>query len=391
LSLLATAAAAALLVIFARRILPLALAGLCGLLVALGSEFAGHSHELRAYALLLLITVLFAIALEAEVERPSLRREAALAAVVAAGLLTHYFFCLSLLSGLAWLCWEPEARQVRRRAGAAVVAGTAAFLPWLPLALSQYRHDRFWWIGPFVLRQVVNTPFRIFSPLSIRTVGELVPALVLAATAVGALLLVRGSRTGRLAAVLALGPLLVAGVAWWAGMRIFATRNLLEAGPFFAVALARAIAAVPRRAMPVLALTVVAGVVAGYARSQRDSAIPYDGIAHALVAEGWRPSDPITVFGNFFAFRSPLEWYLPTRPPLARARPNGAGCRTLFVVTPGRADHGALARRAGPFTVERLHVETSIRRILSKRSRVVLTDPSRPGCAAAFTSGRYAA
>ena len=87
---------------------------------------------------------------------------------------------------LVWLWWEPEARRVRRRAGAAVLAGVAAFLPWLPHALSQYRHDRFWWIGPFVLRRVVNTPFRLFSPFSIRSVGEFVPALVLATAVIGA-------------------------------------------------------------------------------------------------------------------------------------------------------------------------------------------------------------
>jgi len=391
LSLLSTAAAAALLVIFARRTLPLVLAALSGLLVTLGSEFAGHSHELRAYALLLFITVLFALALDAEVEQPSFRREAALAAVVAAGLFTHYFFAFSLLGGLAWLWWEPEARRVRLRAGAAALAGTAMFLPWLPFALSQYHRDRFWWIGPFVLRQVVNTPFRIFSPLSIHPIGELVPELVLAATIVGALLLARGSRSGRLTAILALAPLLAAGIAWWAGMRIFATRNLLEAGPFLAIAVARAIAAVPRRAMLLVVLAVVAAVVASYARSQRGGATPYDGIARALVAEGWRPSDPITVQGDFFAFRLPLEWYLPTRPPLALARPRAAACHTLFVVTPGRAAHGALALRAGPFTVERLQVKTSISRILSEPSGATMTDPSLPGCAASVTTGRYAA
>jgi uncharacterized membrane protein len=380
LSLVATAAAAALVVVFARRILPLPLAGLCGLLVALGSQFAAHSHELRAYALLLLVTLLFAVTLDAEVERPSLRREAALAVLVAAGLLTHYFFALSLFAALVWLWFEPEAASARRRATAAVAAGAAAFLPWLPSALGQYRHDRFWWIGPLVVREVVNTPFRLFSPLQLRTVGQVVPIVVLLGALSGALLLARGSRAGRLAAVLAFGPLLVAALAWWAGVRVFATRNLLETGPFLAIALARAVAAVPRRPAAVLALCLGAAVVVGYARSQDGSATPYDSIARSLVAEGWRPADPIALYGNFFAFRSPLEWYLPARPPLALARPRPTTCRTLFLVRTGR--HVA---------VERISVQATIRRLMLRRHLVVLTDPLRRGCAHAITSGRFSA
>jgi hypothetical protein len=391
LSVLATAAGAGLLVLLARRVLPLGSAALSGLFVAMGAEFVGHGHELRAYALLIFITLLFAVVLEAEVSRPSRRREGTLAAVVAAGLLTHYFFAFCVLGGLSWLWWERDARTIRRRASTAIVAGAAVSALWLPFAIGQYRHDRFWWIGPFAIRQLVNTPFQIFSPFSLHTVGAVVPVLALAVMLIGALLLVRGGRVDRLTAILAIGPLLAAGLAWWAGLRIFATRNLVETGPFLAIALARAIAATPKRIATLLALAAAAAIVAGYVRSQRGDPTPFDAIAHALVAEGWHVRDPIAVFGSFFAFRAPLEWYLPAHPPLALSASTAGTCHALFVIK-----HRSAADRAGGvevagFAVERLTDASSIEHILLQPSRHLLADPLIHGCVRAVSSGRYSA
>jgi hypothetical protein len=76
---------------------------------------------------------------------------------------------------------------------------------------------------------------------------------------------------------------------------------------------------------------------------------PYDAMARALVADGWRSSVPIAVFGNPLRYRAPLEWYLPHRPVLALARARPGGCRLVLVVTPrGRVErervHGQLRR-----------------------------------------------
>lgn len=388
LSLAATAATAAIVVVFGRRILPLGLATLAGALVAIGSQFATQSHDLRAYALLVLFTVLLAVILDAEVGRPSRGRDAGLAACVAAGLLTHYFFAFSVIAALGWLWIEPEARRVRRRATAAIGVGACVFLAFASFVLAQYRHDRFWWIGPFVLRAVVNAPFRLFFPVTSHRVGELVPAALLVVAAFGAWRLGRRSRFGRLTAALAFGPLLAAGVAWYAGVRIFAIRNLAEIGPFFALAICGAIAALPRRLIVIATALVGAAVLGGYAWSQQTAATPYNRIAQALVAEGWRANDPIAVFGNFFAFRSPLEWYLPNRPPLALGKPTDDVCSTLFVVEHVRGRTEASALEVGGFTVERL----GARDPRSLRGARLLTDPLDPAsCTRPVTAGRFSA
>src|SRR4051812_13987563 len=106
---------AALVVDLARRVVPLPFAAFAGLFTAFGSQLVAHGRELRAYELLALLSVLFARLVLAEVETPSWARELGLAAVVAAGCLTHYFFAFSVFAVLAWLWLDPGARAVRRR------------------------------------------------------------------------------------------------------------------------------------------------------------------------------------------------------------------------------------------------------------------------------------
>jgi len=123
LSVAAGALLAALVVDVARRVVPLPLAAVAGLFVALGGQLVGHGQELRAYELLALLSLVFARCLLAEVDAPSRRRELALAATVAAGGLTHYFFAFSVLAALALLWFDRGARPVRRRATIAILAG----------------------------------------------------------------------------------------------------------------------------------------------------------------------------------------------------------------------------------------------------------------------------
>ena len=391
LSLVATGGTAAAVVLLGRRMMPIGLAALAGLLVAIGSQFAAQSHDLRAYALLVLLTVLLAAALDAEVGEPTLRHEAALAGCVAAGLLTHYFFVFSVVAAIGWLLFEPEANAVRRRTFLTMAAGAAVFLAFFSLAFAQYRHDRFWWIGPFDLRMLANTPFRLIFPVTSHQVGELVPAGLLALAAFGGWRLGRRSRRGRLVAVLAFGPLLACGVAWYAGIRIFAFRNLVETGPFFALVICGAIAALPRRLVVLAAGALAAAAVVGYIWSQRGAPTPYNRIAEALVAEGWRANDPIALYGSFFAFRSPLEWYLPNRPPLALGKPTGNACSTLFIVEQARRSQAA-ALDVGGFLVKRLLVRGYPAMIRSLQGATLLTDPIDPApCTRPVMSGRFSA
>jgi uncharacterized membrane protein len=308
---------------------------LAGLLVALGVSFVAHGQELRAYELFALLTVLFALALLAELDAPSRPREACLALATAAAALTHYFFLFSAAAAVAWLWLDPAARRIRLRATAAIGTGAVLTLPWAPFALRQVHQDRFWWIGPFSLRRVVSTPLRLFTPAFEGTyagLGLSVAALVLVAVGAWA---VRRSPSGRLAATLALLPLALAGTGWAFGWRIYAQRNLIAIGPFLAVAAAAAVSAI--RLQPALAAAAAATACAlgvSLAVSGTGHVPPYDVMARELVADGWRSSIPIVVYGNPLRYRAPLEWYLPHRPVLALAQARPGGCRVVLVVTP---------------------------------------------------------
>ena len=133
-------------------------------------------------------------------------------------------------------------------------------------------------------------------------------------------------------------------MGWAAGLRIYAVRNLTETVPFVVLAAAAALSALRRVAMPVTAAAVVAAA-AGCVSAIAPLPPQYQAVARALVAAGWRPSDPIAVFGNFFRFRAPLEWYLPHAPLLDVSRPTRARCAAVFVVTP---------ESGGAFDVDRL-------------------------------------
>jgi uncharacterized membrane protein len=333
--------------LLARRFLAETPAVLAGLLVALGVALVAHGQELRAYELFALVTVLFALALLAELDAPSRSREACLGLAAAAGALTHYFFLFSAAAAVLWLWVDPAARRIRLRASAAVAAGAVLTLPWAPYALQQLHQDRFWWIGPFTVRRFVSTPFRLFTHAYDGTHTGLalsVAALALLAAGVWA---ARHSPSGRLSAVLALLPLALAGTGWALGWRIYAQRNLIAIGPFLAVVVAAAVAAL--RVQPAVTATAgatVCALAASLAVSNIGHVPPYDVMARELVADGWQSSIPIAVYGNPLRYRAPLEWYLPNRPVLALARPRPGGCRLVLVVT-----------RRGGVLRERVHGE----------------------------------
>jgi len=334
LSVAAGAALAAATVVLARRFLDELPALAAGLLVALGGQFVAHGQELRAYELLALLVVLFALALLDEVEAPSRRREARLALVTAAGGLTHYFFAFSVAAALAWLWLDPAARRARGRATGAIAAGGAVALAWAPVALRQYHQDRFWWIGSFRLRPVVAAPLRLFTfALNGTAAGLALSVAAVLVVAAGAFALRRAPH-GRLVSTLALGPLVAAGTAWAAGLQIYSLRNLIGIGPFVAATAAGGIAALPRRRLGIAtAGALVAAVAVSLAVSEVGEVPPYDVMARALISEGWKPSIPIAVYGNPLWYRGPLEWYLPRRPVLTLARPRRSGCRVVLVVT----------------------------------------------------------
>lgn len=346
---LAGAVTAALVVVYARRMLPLWAAGAAGLLAAVGAQLVARGHELRAYALFALLSLAFAFALEAAASRPDRLRLAALAACVAAGVLTHYFFVLALVAGLLW------ARSVRL--AAACAAGLVPLLLWLPWFLEQYGNDRFSWIQGFDVLKAAAAYSAFFwnaGPLYVATgdvglgAGEAVARVALLVLVLAGSAVLARSRAGRLAAALAVVPVVAAALLWLAGADVFTTRNVLCAAPFAAIAIPAALAALPRPAAVPATAAAVALAAAGLVHERSLAPPDYDRLADALVAEGWRFEDPVAVYGgahehiqlgSAYALRSPVAWYLPGRPFL-RLPPDEAGdCDDAFVLAPsGRAE-----------------------------------------------------
>ena len=380
LSVAAGGALAALTVMLAYRFLPLGLAALSGAFVALGWQFVAHGQELRAYELLALLSVAFAVALLAELDAPSRRRGIVLALVVAAGGLTHYFFAFAVIAAGAWLVGERSLGRARLHALAAIAVGGLVPLLWAPVMATQYRADRFWWIGPFSWQRVVTTPFRLFS----RTYGHSAIGLTLSAATIavavaGFVHLGRDSRPARLIAVLALGPLCIAGALWAGGEHIFALRNLIETGPFFAIGVAAACRLLPRPASVAVAAVAAGALAVSLVVGNVSGIPPYDVMARALAREGWQPTDAVVVYGNPFSYRAPLEWYLPHQPTLDISRPLPVHCGVVYVIRPHT------------FRVERLRMRRPLAAVARFHGVTLLTDAHRRvRCAQPLRGRRFA-
>ena len=316
------------------RFVPLRLAVFVGLLTAVGGEFVWHGHELRAYELLALLAASFGLCLLAELEAPSRWREFRLAAVVVAGGSTHYFFGFGVAAALIWLWLDPGARRIRRRASAALVLGAAVALCWAPLALTQSRGNRFWWIGHFQFRTVLAVPLRLFTgAYSGQAIGLTLSLTTFAVLVIGSARLGRRSAAGRLVGALAVGPILLSAAVWAAGPPIFDFRNLIGVGPFVAVGLAAAIEGLPGRTpLGLLATLSAAAILVALALTGEHRIPAYDAIAKSLVHSGWTGTQPIAVYGDPSLYRTPLEWYLPDHPVLDIARPLPHACTTVYVI-----------------------------------------------------------
>jgi hypothetical protein len=353
----------ALAVVAASRLLPRLVALAVGLVLALSGQLAFHGTELRAYALLALLSLVFALALEAAALDPSLRRLALLGACVAAGSIVHYFFIFTVAGGLAWISTERSLRGSRGRLAVAVGGGLAALGPWLPALGEQVANGRYAWIGPFKPLKVADSYAVLFGPpssLYARGVSGEGSALVLglrlsvlALVLTGFLLLWRRSPQGRLWALLGLAPVGLAALLWLTGWRIFDARNLVGVTPFAAAAAMAALGALPRRSSRValgcaLALTAAAFAIAP------PTTPPFDRLARTLARDGWDRGDPLLLLPDGPALRSPLAWYLKAGSVLL-ARPAGPDYvvaersywHRLRRLIPGRSRQ----QRVGPFVV----------------------------------------
>ena len=334
-SAIAGALLAGALVLYARRLVPLWASVLAGLSVALGYQFVFHGRELRSYELHALLCLAVAWAALAFARSPDRVRGSALVLCVAVGSLTNYFFLLSVATVVVWSWLTPLERSVKRRMTAAVALGLLPFVAWLPAMVKQYGHrGAYTYISSFRLEDVATTYWLEFVRVQPQTriLSVAVPLMLAAAVIAGCVRLARRGDAGRLTALMATVPLAAGGLVWLAGPRIYDVRNMIGVGPFAAVALAALVSSLRGRVAALTAFVAAVGMVSGFVRSDRVDPVPYDRVAGALVAQGWKPSDVIVVGGNFYAFRGPLEWYLPKRLRLALGEPGPTTCPRLFVV-----------------------------------------------------------
>ena len=307
-------------------------AAVAGGLLAVGPNVVAHGAELRPYELLTLLALVFAFALERAANTPSRMRLSFLALVVVVGCYTHYFFLLSLATGIAWSLVRLSGRK-RLQVIGAMVAGTVPFLVWLPSFLSQYRHNLYAYNGSFSVRAVAYSYTRVIGILGETGVAAaLVRLLFAAAVVIGAALLFR-TRRSELAALFTTVPVALTALLWLLGPHIFNERNLLISAPFAALSVGLLVTVLPRQASLVLLLALV-GVVGvslwqweiDYGRSS------YDRIAQVMVHSGWHQDDEIVQFGPApLGLSQPVGWYLPGHPTLVRARTSG--CGHLFAVS----------------------------------------------------------
>lgn len=326
--------------VLACRLLPLWSAALAGIVVSFAGVLVAHGSELRSYPLLAAVVVVFALALDDAARRPSLRRLALLSGVVALGSLTHYFFLFTLGAGAMWLLLDGVAPRSRRRVGAALVVGLVPLVVWLPAWIHQYRNGVYATSPPFSLDRVLDVAASLLAPQALVLGTTWALRAVVAAVVVASALLLLRAREARLVALLALVPLLSAGlVAWITGDRIFNTRNLIGVAPFAAIALAWCCAHVPwPRVGIALGVVLAATVISGFGYGQVAlGRTPFDRIADEMEAQGFERDDPILWFGAYGGI-APVVWYLSMDMPDAEwprfqlAAPSGGRCEDVVVI-----------------------------------------------------------
>ena len=117
------------------------------LIVVATSPFAfRYATEARMYSLVMLLVFLGYLALRRALDEPTFLWLAAVVVLVAALALTQYwdlYLLAVVFVGLAYRSWRAPpgpARSAARRVTIAFVAGSAAFLIWVPVFLDQIRH-----------------------------------------------------------------------------------------------------------------------------------------------------------------------------------------------------------------------------------------------------------
>ncbi|HSP37968.1 MAG TPA: glycosyltransferase family 39 protein [Frankiaceae bacterium] len=117
-----------------------------------------YATETRMYSLVILLTVLYGLALEQTLRRPSVLSILSIG-VTAAGLALTHYWCIYLLITMTGILFLWAWRRKRKEAWQALlgqVIGGVLLLPWLPTLLFQLKHTGTPWGEPASLSAVLH-------------------------------------------------------------------------------------------------------------------------------------------------------------------------------------------------------------------------------------------
>ncbi|MET9609059.1 glycosyltransferase family 39 protein [Streptomyces sp. NPDC006512] len=313
-SALAMAGVAAFVVLIARRLFDRRAAVFAGLLFALVPAVTRYGTEARSYAFAVLAVTAATWLLLRALERPSLRRWAPYAVLVALSGLLHMVALLVLLPHalIVALRWWRDRRG--RTVLSFAVATAAGLLPVVPLVLLGQRQvgRQISWIKTPRLRDVAGLWDNLFaSPLV---------ALGIAAVALLPLAWSRGRRPAVELLLLGAAPIAAAYVVSQGSTSYFIDRYLLFTLPAWAVLAAAGLAALRPRAAGAagLAALILLGLPDQRQLRTERAKEGSDGRAAArVIADGYRPGDGIVPLRGpderVYMLDFQIGYYLPDR------------------------------------------------------------------------------
>jgi mannosyltransferase len=117
-----------------------------------------YATEARMYSLVILLTVLYGLAIERTMRRPSVLSVISVGVLAAALALTHYwciYLLITMTGVLAFWIWRRHIRNARLALLGQVLGGVL-ILPWVPTLLSQLKHTGTPWGSPASLAAVLH-------------------------------------------------------------------------------------------------------------------------------------------------------------------------------------------------------------------------------------------
>ena len=232
-------------------------------LLSVSPYMVRYSTEARMYSLVMLLVLLGGVLVLDALVSPNGWRLAGIAALSALLVYSQYwaFYLLaSLLVVLAWRWWsDPDQRKAVVRVGAAVAAGGATFVFWVPAFIDQLTHTGTPWSLPARPTQVVADTVLDLGGAGLLTFSEgvlfgLLMAFLVAVSVLttrpapgeAAQLTAHGDRLTREIAAVAFGTLAIGAVVGFVGRTAFSSRYAATVVPLLLVLAAVGMTRLPK-------------------------------------------------------------------------------------------------------------------------------------------------